>query len=93
MTGTISSEKVPTKEEKADLELLSLANEKGKFAIQLGFAMSPELQAAFERGIDERWFDFVDLSAISHAQRVVMRIFRLTDAGWVRLAQLKGQVL
>jgi len=73
---------------KAERELLALANEKGKFALQLGFVLTPELQFAFERGIDEHWFDLVDLSAIAHAQRVVMRVFRLTEKGWQRRREL-----
>jgi hypothetical protein len=73
----------------ADFELLSLANEKGKFALQLGYIMKPQMQEAFERGIDNHWFDFVDLSPISNGPHIIMRVFRLTDKGWQRRGQLR----
>jgi hypothetical protein len=73
-----------TSENKADAELLALANEKGKFAIQIGFPMPEPLQEAFERGIDNEWFTLVDVSAIAHSDGRYCRVFRLTQAGWKR---------
>jgi len=73
----------------ADFWLLMLANEKRKFAIQIGYTLKPEQQAAFERGIDNHWFDLVDVSPVSEAPAsMIMRIFRLTEAGIARLEEL-----
>ena len=81
-----------TDDEQADLSLLSLANHKRKFALEIGtFPPNLErLQGALERGIDARWFELVDVSPLSEggAYTRVFRIFRLTDAGMERLAQL-----
>jgi len=75
----------------ADFWLLSLANAQRKFAIQIGYDLTPEQQAAFERGIDNHWFDLVDVSPVSEAPKsIIMRIFRLTDAGVARLEELTG---
>jgi hypothetical protein len=75
----------------ADYALLKLANEKGKFAIQVNLPI-PDLQHAFERGIDAEWFTLVDVSFIAEIKApVLMRVFRLTAAGWERLRALKGR--
>jgi len=77
-------------DDNADLELLSLANEKGKFGLELGYRLEPHLQFAFERGIDSEWFTFVDLSRIAAVPGArYMRIFRLTENGRARLEALK----
>lgn len=73
----------------ADLELLSLANEKGKFAIELGYRLEPHKQYALERGIDAEWFRIVDVSPIAVSPGRLMRIFKLTEQGKERLAALK----
>lgn len=75
-------------EDEADLAILSLANEKRKFALSLGGRFGQDLQDAFERGIDREWWTLVDVSRID-ASPVAMRIFRLTDAGMARLAALE----
>ena len=75
-------------DDEADWRLLSLANEKGKFGIELGLIPGmEELQFAFERGIDAEWFTFVDVSRV-RATLSYMRIFRLTEAGRVRKNEL-----
>lgn len=71
-------------EAEADASLLGLANEKGKFAIQIGMAMDDALIDAFERGIDREWFTLVDVTPIAIAPGTVCRVFRLTQAGWKR---------
>lgn len=65
----------------ADARLLSLANEKGKFGITIGYPMDEALRDAFERGIDSEWFTLVDVAVIEHSDGQICRIFRLTDAG------------
>lgn len=77
--------------DEADWRLLSLANEKGKFAIPFGLAPAPELQAALERGIDREWFTLVDVGTVSALPGVLMRVFRLTRSGRERLADLKQE--
>jgi hypothetical protein len=84
-------------EERAELQLLSLANEKGKFGLEYGMPDGQVLQEAFERGIDEEWFTLVDLcpaaavpatARLQQAGRRVLRVFRLTPGGREQLARL-----
>ena len=65
----------------ADLRLLSLANEKRKFAIQIGYPMDADLQFAFERGIDNEWFTLVDISHVASAVGAGTQSRRLLAAG------------
>lgn len=81
-----------TREDAADLLLLNLANDRRKFAIQVGYPFDAGQTAAFERGIDNEWFALVDVSPIAAAPRVMMRVFRLTDTGLRRLAELKNSI-
>lgn len=75
-------------DDEADLRLLTLANHKGKFAIELGLSVSEQQQYAFERGIDNQWFTLVDVSPIVSAPYRLMRVFRLTEAGLTRRDEL-----
>lgn len=78
--------------DQADLELLSLANEKRKFGLGLGLVLDADLQAALERGIDNEWFCFVDLSTVAEMPSAgLIRLFRLTDAGVARRDALTEQ--
>lgn len=77
-----------TSDEDDEIRLLSLANHKRKFAIEFGLQMSDQQQLAFERGIDNEWFTLVDISPVTFAPGRVMRIFRLTEAGFKRLGEL-----
>lgn len=72
--------------DEADRKLLGLANEKHKFALEIGH-LDVDMQFALERGIDNEWFTLVDVSRLA-ARPGVFRIFRLTDAGVRRLADL-----
>ena len=79
-------------DDSADLELLKLANEKGKFAIQLGYRLEPYMQFALERGMDSEWFTLVDISPVSVVPGSgYLRIFRLTEKGRARLASLDSE--
>lgn len=71
-----------------DWDLLRLANEKGKFALSIGVILLPAMQWAFERGIDEQWFTLVDIAPLQVADFQMMRVFRLTEAGWKRRREL-----
>lgn len=75
----------------ADLEILSLANEKGKFAIEIGARMSPLQKQGFERGIDKQYFTLVDVSPIANHPDRLFRIFRLTPLGVSWLNVLRGR--
>jgi hypothetical protein len=68
-------------EAKSDLKILGLANEIGKFALEVGFTPSPPIQQAFETGIDEQWFTLVDVSPLSFAPSHLCRVFKLTPKG------------
>ena len=75
----------------ADESLLGLANEKGKFAIELGLPLEQDYHAAFERGIDNEWFTLVDLCpVVESAFGRMMRVFRLTQAGRDRLVAVRA---
>ena len=77
--------------DEAEWGILKLANDKGKFAIQMGAIPEEDLQTAFERGIDNDWFTLVDVGPLAHAsQGAVMRIFKLTAAGRARHDELKA---
>ncbi len=77
-------------DDEAEWEFLKLANEKEKFALQIGTFLTQEDQDAFERGIDNDWFTLVDVSPVAHAPgNMVMRIFKLTAAGRTRRDELK----
>jgi hypothetical protein len=71
----------PSTEDFEDFRLLGLANENGKFAIELGYPMEEDMNAAFERGINNEWFRFVYLAALAHVPDRAMRVFKLTRAG------------
>jgi hypothetical protein len=73
----------------ADFAILSLANHKRKFGIELFYTgFTPEEREAFERGIDNEWFTLVDISPVAAARDRMLRVFRLTDSGLVRLSEL-----
>ncbi len=72
-------------QDEADLRLLQLANEKGKFALSIGTIPDMNLQLAFERGIDQHWFMFVDIGPLAHGGGPeLFRIFKLTQNGFAR---------
>lgn len=80
-----------TDEEKAELSLLCLANEKRKFAIRLHAEFNEHGVEAFDRGAGV-WFNLIDVSPVLIAgQYEVCRIFRLTEAGLARLAILSAK--
>lgn len=77
-------------EEECDWLILKLANEKGKFGLELNLPMCEHLVAAFERGIDHDWFTLVDISFVGSAKTAMpLRIFKLTTFGQARRAVLE----
>ncbi len=71
----------------ADFDMLSLASETGKIAIGLDMVLTGHVADAFERGLGE-WFTLIDVAFVP-AGGQVCRIFRLTESGHARLAQLR----
>jgi hypothetical protein len=81
-------------EQEADYKVLSLATEDTfKFALGITMIMNEPMQLAFERGLGRDWFRLIDVSPVSAARGQVCRVFKLTDAGRARLAELKGELL
>lgn len=80
-----------TEEETAELELLSMATSgTRKFAVEVDYTgWGTAGQLAFERGIDHEWFTLVDLSTIEAVPGRMMRVFRLTERGVLRLRDLR----
>jgi hypothetical protein len=78
-----------TEEDRDDLALLSLQNDKHKFAIEVGYA-SAATQLALERAFDNDWVRLIDVTMIAVARNRLMRVFKLTQAGLQRLYQLQG---
>lgn len=71
-----------------DDDLLTLANEKGKFAIEASYD-DPRMQAALQRAIDNEWITLVDVTTtMAYAPGRLMRVFRLTEKGRNRRAEL-----
>lgn len=91
-----------TDEQRAELKLLELANNKGKFAIQTGYEFEPALRFAFERGLDNDWFTLIDIDMLAgrapatvtfpggSVSTPLMKIYRLTPAGLQRRSELRG---
>lgn len=75
--------------DQADYDLLSMANERGKFGLDIQGIDDVNLQYALERGIDEDWFTLVDVSFVANMPGVLMRVFKLTPLGRQRLNLLK----
>jgi len=71
----------------ADFEILSLANDAGKIAVGLDMVLTGHVADAFERGLGE-WFTLIDVAFVPSGGQVC-RIFRLTESGHARLAQLR----
>jgi hypothetical protein len=87
--------------DEADFSLLRRASQSDKFGVELGLVLDDDTQMAFERGVNAQWFTLVDVapfgthqlgasmwSALRDQPRS-MRVFRLTEAGYARLAELK----
>ena len=72
--------------------LQSATPESGKFAIPVGGVGTAAEQEAFERGLDEDLYRLIDISPISIQPNTMFRIFKLTDKGFGRLAQLVGNL-
>jgi len=82
--------KIPKTQDEIDMTILDLANEKDKFALQIGATLSSQESMAFERGIDNDWFMLIDVSPIA-AHPGVFRVFKLTQAGKNRRTAILNQ--
>jgi hypothetical protein len=74
-----------TQNELVEYELLKLANEFGKFAIQLGL-IEGEMQLALERLQIRRWITLIDISPLAEYPNQLFRIFLASDTAmaWFR---------
>ena len=72
-------------EARAEVKLLSMANDKGKFALEIGYPMEPEMQFALERGMAE-WFTLIDVGPVADFPGRMFRIFKLTKEGQQRFS-------
>jgi len=89
--------RVVVTDESVEFKILSLANEKGKFAVAVAQPLDEQHQRCFERGLDCDWYRLVDVSPIMTPTvglptPPTMRIFRLTESGFKRRAWL-GQFI
>lgn len=76
--------------DEAEWEILKRANVKDKFAVPLRLGQPEAIQLAFERGLDARWYELIDISALSEMPGIgLCKIFRLTDKGIARRKQLQ----
>jgi hypothetical protein len=65
-------------EQAAELKLLKLSNEKGKFAISLTERLLDDEQLAHERLMERGWVRLIDVSMI-RAANGIFRIFLLSE--------------
>lgn len=81
-------------DEAAELSVLVLANENGKFALDVAYKFSEDRQIlAFERGLIRDWYRLIDLSVVTRSKtNRLFRVFLLTPAGRERLAELGRKV-
>lgn len=76
-----------THEEKLEYDILKIANEDGRFALQIGHLFdTPGAQAAFERLLFRRWIALMDISPITSFPDRVFRVFLASDEAmaWFR---------
>lgn len=74
--------------DKRDWQLFKLPNEKGKFAIQIGYP-DEVIEKALERAMDNDWVQLIDVELIAHGRGTVCRVFKLTPEGRARRDVLK----
>lgn len=76
-----------TPEQQHEYEILKLANESGKFAIEVGTDPGgKDLQFALERLQTRRWITLIDISPISEYPGLLFRLFLASDEAmtWFR---------
>lgn len=77
-----------TDTEKEDMRLFDLANEKGKFALEIGLP-DAVIQYALERAQINDWVRLIDVTPLANAPSgVVLRVFLLTPSGFRHKAKL-----
>lgn len=78
-------------DDEADFRLLSVADRKRKFVVQLGHVLESEFQCALDRGIDNNWFILLDVTTAIDLPGKIFRVFRLTASGERRLNELAAR--
>lgn len=81
-----------TQHDEGDFSILKLANQNGKFAIAMNEALSVTVCGAVNRGLENGWITCLTWACIlDAAPGVVCTVFRLTESGKARLAELSRQ--
>lgn len=75
-----------TEDETAERDLLALANERGKFGVEVGYPLDERRQEALERLQERDWIRLIDVSTTAVSQGKVLRLFLLTKAAldWLK---------
>ncbi len=66
-----------TPTEQAEFAIFKLANEEGKFAIEVGYVLSRPIQKALEQMMMKDWVRLIDLSSVGCVPGRFMRVFRM----------------
>jgi hypothetical protein len=74
--------------DEADLCVLFPGKESRKIGFPVGVPLPYQLQEALERAQDSEWILLIDIVPAANVQ-LMMRIWRLTDAGVARLKQVE----
>jgi hypothetical protein len=86
-----------TSDEDADRLILQHANERGKMAIPVNAMFDEVLLAAMDRMFDNDWARLIDVAPVNMGcdscgedMISLCRIFKLTQAGLMRLSEVSG---
>lgn len=79
-----------TDDQKAEVEILGLANEMGKFALELSFVGTPEQQQALERLQVRRWITLADVAPVAAYPGRLFRVFVASDEALAWHASMTG---
>lgn len=78
-------------DDEAQAEILGMASENGKMAIELGLIPKPPLQLALERLQLRGWLRLIDVTPISAVPDRMFRIFLASDEAQAWLAGYQGR--
>ena len=76
-----------TDDEAAEYTVLKMANDKGKFAVQVGTRMNTVAdQFALERLQERGWVNLIDITPLAHGTTAMFRVFLASKAAmtWFR---------
>ena len=73
--------------DEAEFQILRSANEKGCMGLPIGLAEDQQLQDGFARCLEKDYMTLIDVLPMKHAPGL-MRVYKLTEAGKLRLGAL-----